>query len=96
MIKMSCEQHDKYTAKSQFVTHVTSRIIEEQSLVPTPIDTKGFETLLTLSKNTCKDSFELFYGLYFYNKYAMKQLDMYKDALCAIEKRLSEYPKKSK
>ena len=96
MIKMSCEQHDKYTAKSQFVTHFTSRIIEEQTLAPTPIDTKGFETLLNLSKSTCKDSFELFYGLYFYNKHAIKQLTVYKDALHTIEKRLSEYTNKSK
>ena len=65
MIEMSCDQHDEYAANSQFITHLTGRILWQQNLLPTPIDTKGFQTVLNLVENTCKDSFDLFFGLYF-------------------------------
>lgn len=56
--------------------HILSlgRILWQQNLSPTPIDTKGFQTVLNLVENTCKDSFDLFFGLYFYNSYATAQL----------------------
>ena len=62
MIQMTAEQHDQYAASSQFITHLTGRILWQQNLVPTPIDTKGFQTVLNLVENTCKDSFDLFFG----------------------------------
>lgn len=34
----------------------------------TPIDTKGFQSVLKLIENTNADSFDLFYGLYKYNR----------------------------
>jgi hypothetical protein len=41
MIEMSCDLHDKYAANSQFITHLTGRILGQQGLQPTPIDTRG-------------------------------------------------------
>jgi prephenate dehydrogenase len=41
MIEMSCEQHDRYAASSQFITHLTGRILGQQGLESTPIDTRG-------------------------------------------------------
>lgn len=89
MIEMSCEQHDEYAANSQFITHLTGRVLGEQNLVPTPIDTKGFQTVLNLVENTCKDSFDLFFGLYFYNTYATSQLQKIREALSKVEKQLA-------
>ena len=43
MVAMSCADHDAYAANSQFITHLMGRILGSQGLVPTPIDTKGFE-----------------------------------------------------
>lgn len=37
-------------------------------LEATPIDTKGFQSLLSLVDNTANDSFELYYGLFMYNQ----------------------------
>lgn len=37
-------------------------------LQPTVIDTKGFQSLLSLVNLTANDSFELYYGLFMYNQ----------------------------
>jgi len=89
MIEMSCELHDQYAANSQFITHLTGRILWQQNLAPTPIDTKGFQTVLNLVENTCKDSFDLFFGLYFYNSYASSQLQNIREALSQVERQLA-------
>lgn len=74
MVEMSCEEHDRHAAGSQFITHTMGRILEKLSLQPTPINTKGYETLLKLVENTAGDSFDLYYGLFMYNANAMEQL----------------------
>lgn len=89
MIEMSSELHDEYAASSQFITHLTGRILWQQNLVSTPIDTKGFQTVLNLVDNTCKDSFDLFFGLYFYNPHASTQLQKIRDALAKVERQLA-------
>jgi arogenate dehydrogenase (NADP+), plant len=89
MIEMSSEQHDEYAANSQFITHLTGRILGQQNLSPTPIDTKGFQTVLNLVENTCKDSFDLFFGLYFYNTHASSQLQNIREALSRVERQLA-------
>lgn len=89
MIEMTCEQHDEYAANSQFITHLTGRILWQQNLVPTPIDTKGFQTVLNLVENTCKDSFDLFFGLYYYNSHASNQIHKIREALAQVERQLA-------
>ena len=89
MIEMTCEQHDEYAASSQFITHLTGRILWQQNLVPTPIDTKGFQTVLNLVENTCKDSFDLFFGLYFYNSHSSAMLKQIREALSRVERQLA-------
>mmetsp|Transcript_14237 Transcript_14237/g.29733 ORF Transcript_14237/g.29733 Transcript_14237/m.29733 type:complete len:446 (+) Transcript_14237:245-1582(+) len=68
MVPMSCKAHDEYAANSQFITHLMGRILGAQGLQKTPIDTKGFESVLKLIDSTTADSFDLFYGLYKFNK----------------------------
>lgn len=89
MIEMTSEQHDEYAANSQFITHLTGRILWQQNLSPTPIDTKGFQTVLKLVENTCADSFDLFFGLYYYNQYASDQLQKIREALSQVERQLA-------
>ncbi|GAB4832779.1 Arogenate dehydrogenase 2, chloroplastic [Ancistrocladus abbreviatus] len=74
MVEMSCAEHDRYAAGSQFITHMMGRVLEKLNLEDTPINTKGYESLLNLVENTSKDSFELFYGLFLYNGNAIEQL----------------------
>jgi arogenate dehydrogenase (NADP+) len=75
MVEMSCAEHDKHAAGSQFITHTVGRVLEMLSLESTPINTKGYETLLDLVENTAEDSFDLYYGLFMYNKSAMQMLE---------------------
>ncbi|CAA2960121.1 arogenate dehydrogenase 2, chloroplastic-like [Olea europaea subsp. europaea] len=51
------------------------RILEKLQLQSTLVNTKGYETLLNLVENTASDSFDLYYGLFMYNKNAMEQLE---------------------
>lgn len=74
MVEMTCSEHDMHAAGSQFITHTMGRILEKLQLETTPINTKGYETLLNLVENTASDSFDLYYGLFMYNKNAMEQL----------------------
>ncbi|XLR30001.1 hypothetical protein S83_057901, partial [Arachis hypogaea] len=48
MLQMTCEEHDKLAAKSQFITHTIGRTLAEMDAKFTPIDTKGFQTLVQL------------------------------------------------
>lgn len=68
MTPLSCKDHDAYAANSQFITHLVGRILGAQGLHSTPIDTKGFQSVLKLIENTNADSFDLFFGLYKYNR----------------------------
>ncbi|XP_022714796.1 arogenate dehydrogenase 2, chloroplastic-like [Durio zibethinus] len=88
MVEMSCMEHDKYAAGSQFVTHTMGRVLEKFGLESSPINTKGYETLLNLVENTKGDSFDLYYGLFMYNQNAMEQLERLDMAFESIKKLL--------
>mmetsp|Transcript_25951 Transcript_25951/g.79809 ORF Transcript_25951/g.79809 Transcript_25951/m.79809 type:complete len:319 (-) Transcript_25951:403-1359(-) len=75
MVEMTCRQHDIYAANSQFLTHLVGRMLGSiGDLHPTPIDTRGFESVLQIVHTTCDDSFDLFYGLYRYNAHSKSTL----------------------
>ncbi|KAJ4835512.1 Arogenate dehydrogenase 2, chloroplastic [Turnera subulata] len=88
MLEMSCEEHDKYAAGSQFVTHTIGRVLQRYGLESSPLDTKGCETLLNLVENTSRDSYELYYGLFLYNQNALEQLERLDVAFEAVKKQL--------
>ncbi|KAM6585981.1 hypothetical protein CsatB_012983 [Cannabis sativa] len=88
MVEMSCAEHDKFAAGSQFVTHTMGRVLERFRLESSPINTKGYETLLNLVHNTAGDSFDLYYGLFMYNKNAMEQLERLDMAFEGLKKEL--------
>jgi len=88
MVDMTCELHDQLAAGSQFVTHFTGRVLDRMHCQSTPIDTKGFSSLLHLVENTCKDSFDLFYALYKYNPESARQLKAIQDAIVDVQRDL--------
>jgi len=90
MLELSCEKHDQYAASSQFITHLTGRILSKLNLKTTPINTNGFNMLLGLINNTEKDSLELFKGLYKYNKNSEIQLKKFKNSLFEICNNLNQ------
>ena len=81
MVPMSCKDHDEYAANSQFITHLMGRILGAQGLSETPIDTKGFQSVLKLVDSTTADSFDLFYGLYKYNQNSMETIRQLQSAM---------------
>nr|WGU11310.1 arogenate dehydrogenase 2 [Crinum x powellii] len=88
MVEMSCEEHDKLAAKSQFLTHTIGRILAEMEIESTQINTKGFQSLLQLRDNTMKDSFDLYQGLFEHNKFAQEELEKLELVLQAVRGKL--------
>mmetsp|Transcript_18204 Transcript_18204/g.23985 ORF Transcript_18204/g.23985 Transcript_18204/m.23985 type:complete len:701 (+) Transcript_18204:119-2221(+) len=89
MVEMSAEMHDRYSANGQFVTHLMGRVLGEQNLMHTPIDTKAYGDLLHLVERTCSDSFDLFYGLFKYNPQSGEQLRRLREAFAHVERQLA-------
>uniref|UniRef100_A0ACD6ADF5 Uncharacterized protein n=1 Tax=Avena sativa TaxID=4498 RepID=A0ACD6ADF5_AVESA len=88
MEEMPCCKHDELAAETQLLTHTVGRMLALLNLRATPIDTKGFESLLQLVDNTCSDSFDLYNGLFMYNKNSMELLNRLQWALDTVKKRL--------
>ncbi|KAL9188581.1 hypothetical protein ACHAXT_006959 [Thalassiosira profunda] len=95
MISMSCKEHDGFTANSQFITHLMGRILGAQGLSATPIDTKGFQNVLKLVETTNADSFDLFFGLYKFNRNSLEIIHKLKEALDDVVGKLLEKEGKS-
>ncbi|KAG8464516.1 hypothetical protein KFE25_009884 [Diacronema lutheri] len=74
--------------EEQFVTHLTGRVLGKLALRSTPINTRGFESLLALIDSTSADSFDLFYALYAHNPNSTEQLTMYAQALESLRAEL--------
>nr|WGU24033.1 arogenate dehydrogenase 3 [Crinum x powellii] len=90
MVEMSCEDHDENAVETQFLTHTVGRMLGMLDLKETAIDTKGYETLRRLKDNTCKDSFELYNGLFMYNKNATELLERLDAAFNGLKRELFE------
>ncbi|KAG8074668.1 hypothetical protein GUJ93_ZPchr0006g44821 [Zizania palustris] len=88
MVEMSCAEHDAHAAETQFLTHTVGRTLAMLELQPTPIDTKGYETLLRLVDNTCSDSFDLYNGLFMYNTNSTELLHRLEFAMDSVKKKL--------
>ncbi|KAK6941718.1 Prephenate dehydrogenase, nucleotide-binding domain, partial [Dillenia turbinata] len=88
MVEMSCSEHDKLAAKSQFVMHTVGRVLEKLRLKSTSIDTKGYQTLLGLVSTTAADSFDLYCGLFMCNKNAAEQIEMLELAFDSLRNEL--------
>lgn len=88
MLELSCEEHDKKAAKSQFLTHTIGRVLSEMAIESTPINTKGFETLIQLKENTVKDSFDLYSGLFIRNRFAKQELENLELAIKKVKQKL--------
>ncbi|XP_044509012.1 arogenate dehydrogenase 2, chloroplastic [Mangifera indica] len=95
MLEMSCEEHDKLAAKSQLLTHIIGRVLSEMEIQSTPMNTRGFETLIQLKESTLKNSLDLFNGLFIHNKFAMKELENLQFALEKVKQRLLQRMEKT-
>ncbi|KAK1288509.1 hypothetical protein QJS10_CPB19g00380 [Acorus calamus] len=88
MVEMPCAEHDRHAAETQFVTHTVGRVLGRLGLRSTPIDTKGYESLLELVENTAGDSFDLYYGLFMHNENAIVQFERLEEAFGVLRREL--------
>lgn len=96
MEPMTCEAHDEVAAGTQFITHFVGRVLSRLSLKQTNINTKGYDSLLQLVDNTCKDSFDLFLALYKHNERSTEQLLRFSKAFHGLARELKAAASSSK
>jgi prephenate dehydrogenase len=84
IVKISCAEHDLLAAKTQGLTHLIGRVLDEFGAERTPIDTAGFELLMQVKDQTCNDSWELFCDLQYYNKYSLKKERELREAILKV------------
>ena len=89
MVEMSAELHDQYALEPQFVTHLVGRVLAEQHLKSTPIDTAGFKHAQALANSAVNDSFDLFFALYKHTEGAAERLASVREAVAHVEKQLA-------
>eukprot|EP01069_Polyplicarium_translucidae_P005210 Polyplicarium_translucidae@DN273_c0_g1_i1.p1 len=88
MVELDCAVHDGFAAASQFVTHLTGRVLQRLDLKKSPVDTRGFESLLHLVDNTAQDSWDLFFGLYKFNASSDALLQQFESAFNSVKRQL--------
>ena len=66
---LSCEQHDKIVAETQFITHYIGRLLLLLDLQSYNINTNTYKMLLDIKTILNRDNNDLFIGMYQYNKY---------------------------
>uniref|UniRef100_A0A0D6QS32 Prephenate/arogenate dehydrogenase domain-containing protein n=1 Tax=Araucaria cunninghamii TaxID=56994 RepID=A0A0D6QS32_ARACU len=88
MVEMTCADHDRYAAGSQFLTHTVARILGHMNLEPTPIDTKSYETLRHLTEAMTGHSMDLYNGLFLCNANAMEQMEKLERAFDTVKNEL--------
>jgi arogenate dehydrogenase (NADP+) len=69
VIEMSPDEHDKTAASSQGLTHFIGRLLEQFKINDTEIGTAGSRQLLTIERQTVRDTWQLFNDLQHYNPY---------------------------
>jgi prephenate dehydrogenase len=89
MIEMEAELHDQYALEPEFLTQFTGRILAEQHLRSTPIDTTGFKHLQRLSEAAVDDSFDHFYALYKHTHLAAQSVSSLREAMSHVERQLA-------
>jgi len=89
MVEMSCAEHDRYVAESQFITHTIGRMLGRLGLESTPIATKGYEKLLEVAWNIAGDSFDIYYGLFMYNVNSIEQIERLDMAFNSLKNEVS-------
>lgn len=87
---MTPDEHDRTAAYSQGITHYMGRLFDDLRLLPTPIDTLGYRTLLDVTAQTCRDSWQLFIDLQKYNPYAKRMREDLKTSIRKIDAALDD------
>jgi len=88
IVEMKAEQSDLIVGDSEFITHLTGRLLDRYSLSTLPVVSKEYAALLDLVEITSQFSFDTFFGLYQYCPNSKATLEKMRDNLAKIEKQL--------
>jgi len=88
VLQMSADDHDRFAAESQGVTHFVGRILDEFGFEPTAIDTLGAQKLHEIKTQVCNDSWQLFVDLQTYNPYTRSMRVKLSDAQSKVFNKL--------
>ena len=88
--EISADEHDMMAARSQGLTHLVGRVINDFGTQQTNIDTVGYKALHKLVNQTCNDSWELFEDIQKYNPYTQKMIVELNDSFKKIVNSLSD------
>ena len=78
LLKLKPEVHDELSANSQFISHFIGRLLEEIGSEETIIDTDLYKHLIKVMEYSVNDSWDLFEGLYNFNKKSKNTLSRFK------------------
>ena len=90
IIEITPDEHDQFAARSQGITHLLGRVLQDMDIKSTPIDTLGFERLLGIMNQTCNDSWELFDDLQRYNPYTQPLVEEITSGLHQVMKKVAD------
>lgn len=89
MVEMAAEDHDNYVANAEFVTHLMGRLLNKNLLPVSPVNSKEYSALCDVAEMTANDRFDMFYGMFKYNEHAKDLLNMMRDNLASVERKLA-------
>lgn len=81
IIERSPDDHDREAARTQGVTHLVGRILNELGLEPSDLATLGYTRLLQVMEQTCRDPIELFRDLQTFNPYTAQMRSDFRSAI---------------
>ncbi|KAL3945063.1 MAG: hypothetical protein SGBAC_000854 [Bacillariaceae sp.] len=83
------DTHDATIANSEFVSHMTGRLLDRNVLPPALLSSKEYSALSELGAMANGESFDRFYGMYKYNKNSKAYLSAIRENLAAMERQLA-------
>jgi len=97
IIEMSAEEHDKTVAKSQVMTHLVGRVLNDFGYLQSPINTKGDKKIIEIIKQTCNDKINLFFDMQNKNPFAKNSRNRMQKSIDRVFKSIvkSKYSRRS-
>ncbi|AAO90505.1 prephenate dehydrogenase/arogenate dehydrogenase family protein [Coxiella burnetii] len=99
ILEMTPDQHDRFSARSQSITHFIGRTLELMGSQSTEMDTIGYKNLLAVMAQTCNDKWDLFLDLKRFNPYAAQTIGEFIEKSIHLQKeitKLSPFPDASR
>jgi len=88
--EITAEEHDMMAARSQGLTHLIGRVIDDFGTNQTRIDTEGYKVLHKLVNQTCNDSWELFEDIQNYNPFTKKMVSELNESFKTISEKIEK------